>query len=162
MVPPFFFFFLFLVIIIKKGSLTFLMDKIERKSIAFDPDQLKEFDSVSKKMGYKNRSEAIRDVIRDFVLETRRVHDKDLRSMGTFTFIYNHHAKGIQKSLMDMQHKYKIVYSSTHVHVDSDECVEVLILKGKIVDMEKLSTRVLAMKGVKHGRLVITGPFSKE
>lgn len=135
------------------------MDSIERKSIAFDQEQLKEFDSLIKRMGYKNRSEAIRDLMRDFLSETKRIHNKDLVSMGTLSFLYDHHASNIQADLSNIQHKHKIVHSSTHVHLESGECMEVLILKGKVAAMDKLSAEILSMKGVKHGRFVLTGPF---
>lgn len=137
------------------------MDRIERKGIAFDPAQLKEFDRTIKHMGYSNRSEAIRDLIRDFLIENKALHNKSFKGFATLTFLFDHHATDIMHNLTELQHKHNIVKTSTHIHIDKENCMEVLVLEGKIDDIENLSNKILATKGVKHGKLVLTGPFSR-
>lgn len=135
------------------------MEKIERKSIAFDLKQLKEFDKSITDDGYQSRSEALRDLIRDYLIE-KRTKNKDHFAMGTLTFIYDHHAKDIQYELTHLQHHHDVVKSSLHVHVDAKNCMEVLVLEGKIKEIETLAKKIIAMKGVDHGKLVLTGPLS--
>jgi CopG family transcriptional regulator, nickel-responsive regulator len=136
------------------------MNKIERKSIAFNQNQLKEFDESILNEGYKSRSEALRDLIRDYLID-KRIKNKNHFAMGTLTFIYDHHAKDIQYELTHLQHHHDVVKSSIHVHVDSKNCMEVLILEGKIKEIETLSKKIITMKGVEHGKLVLTGPLNK-
>jgi CopG family transcriptional regulator, nickel-responsive regulator len=136
------------------------MEKIIRKSIAFDPNQLEDFDRITKESGYINRSEAIRDLIRDYLIE-HRITRKNARVMGTLTFIYDHHAKDIQYSLTHLQHHHDVVKSTLHVHVDSKNCMEVLILEGMVEEIEALSKKIISTKGVEHGKLVITEPLNK-
>jgi CopG family transcriptional regulator, nickel-responsive regulator len=137
------------------------MDKIERKSIAFDPEQLREFDINITSDGYQSRSEALRNLIRDYLID-KRTKNKNHSAMGTLTFIYDHHAKDIQFELTHLQHHHDVVKSSLHVHVDAKNCMEVLILEGKTKEIETLAKKIIAMKGVEHGKLVLTGPLTKK
>lgn len=135
------------------------MDGIVRKGIAFDPKQLEEFDKLITKKGYSNRSEAIRDLIRDYIVE-HKVSNKSYLAIATLTFIYDHHSSDLHKALTAIQHDYDIVKSSLHVHIDHNSCMEVLIIEGKVSDIEALSGKILSTKGVKHGKLVLTDPFN--
>lgn len=137
------------------------MERIERKSIAFDSTQLRSFDDTIRKDGYQSRSEALRDLIRDYLIE-KRTENKDYDAMGTLTFVYDHHARDIQYELTHLQHHHGVVMSSLHVHVDSHNCMEVLLLNGKVREIESLSHKIISMKGVEHGKLVLTGPLGQE
>ncbi|MFH0874644.1 MAG: nickel-responsive transcriptional regulator NikR [archaeon] len=133
------------------------MEKIVRKGIAFDPEQLKEFDRLTKTKGYKNRSEAIRDLIRDSLIYEKQ-KDPDKKMVATLTMVFDHHKHDLQHELTHKQHEYSnIIRSTLHVHIDDDNCMEVLILEGKVKDITKFSDSILATKGVKHGKLVMTG-----
>ena len=130
---------------------------ITRKGIAFEKDQLAEFDRLIKKRGYTNRSEAIRDLIRDELVEEKKNNPEETM-LATLTFIYNHHDHGIQHKLTDIQHKTPgLVRSSMHTHIDAHSCLEVLILEGKVKHITKLADSIISSKGVRHGKLVLTG-----
>lgn len=133
------------------------MTKITRKGIAFEKDQLREFDKLIHVRGYTNRSEAIRDLIRDELVEEKK-NDPEATMLATLTFVYNHHDHGIQHKLTDIQHKTpNLVRSSMHTHIDAHSCLEVLILEGKVKNITKLSDSIISSKGVRHGKLFLTG-----
>ena len=132
------------------------MEKITRFGVSIEPDLLKKFDKVIKKKGYRNRSEAIRDIIRENLI-AEKIEDPNSEAIGTFTMIYDHHAGNLTDRLLDLQHHhYKEILTTTHIHVDHDNCLEVLVLKGKTGNIQKLADHVKSLKGIKHGELVIT------
>ena len=132
------------------------MEKITRFGVSIESDLLKKFDRVIKKKGYTNRSEAIRDIIRKDII-TEKNKDPNLESIGTLTIIYDHHAGNLTNRLLDLQHDHtKEILSTTHIHVDHHNCLEVLVLKGKTGHIQKLADNIKSLKGIKHGELVIT------
>lgn len=132
------------------------MASIERRSIAFDRDELARFDRHARKRGHKNRSEAIRDLIRQRLVEERR-QDPEARMMATLTMVYNHHDHDAQHSLIHLQHRAGAMIRSTlHVHIDEDNCLEVLLLEGKVRLLTGFADAILSTKGVRHGKLVLT------
>ncbi len=109
-----------------------------------------------KKEGYTNRSEAIRDIIRKNLI-TERSEDPNSEAIGTLTMIYDHHAGNLTNRLLDLQHHHhKEILTTTHIHVDYENCLEVLVLKGKAGNIKKLADNIKSLKGIKHGELVIT------
>ena len=132
------------------------MENIMRFGVSIEPDLLKKFDKVIRKKGYTNRSEAIRDVIRkNLIIEKNK--DPNLESIGTLTMIYDHHAGNLTNRLLDMQHDHtNEILSMTHIHIDHHNCLEVLVLKGKTGNIQKLADKIKSLKGIKHGELVIT------
>ena len=109
-----------------------------------------------KKEGYENRSEAIRDLIRGNIIEERS-KNPDENVIGTLTMIYDHHTGNLTNKLLDLQHDHHSeILSTTHIHIDHHNCLEVLIIKGKSGKVQKLSDSIKALKGIKHGELVIT------
>lgn len=135
------------------------MDKIIRKGIAFDGELLNEFDKLIKKKGYKNRSEAIRDLIRKELVEQEKQNPESVM-MATLTIVYDHHKHHVQDELTHIQHHHpNIIRSSLHIHIDHDNCLEVIIIEGKVKDIQKLSDEIIATKGVKYGKLVLTTPM---
>jgi len=132
------------------------MEKIIRKGIAFDKTQLKEFDKLIEKKGYKNRSEAIRDIIRkEFVDEQKQ--NPEANMMATLTIVYGHHEHHVQDELTHIQHHHpNMIRTSLHIHINPDNCLEVIILEGKVKNIQKLSDEIIAAKGVKYGKLVLT------
>ena len=133
-----------------------MLEKITRFGVSIEPDLLKKFDKIIKKQGYENRSEAIRDLVRKNLI-TRETTDPDSEAVGTLTMIYNHHVGNLTNKLLDLQHDHtKEILSTTHIHIDHDNCLEVLVLKGKTGNIQKLADNIKALKGIKHGEIVIT------
>jgi CopG family nickel-responsive transcriptional regulator len=131
---------------------------LSRIGIALDSELLKRFDRSIARRGYTNRSEAFRDLIRDRLV-TEQTAAPDAIVVGTVTLIYDHHASGITEKLTEAQHEHhELVVSTSHAHLDHDSCLEVLIVHGKSAKVEKFADLLIGLKGVQHGRLVMTVP----
>ena len=129
---------------------------VERVGISFEPELLKSFNQLIGNKAYTNRSEAIRDLVRKALLEEQvRVGTGEV--IGTLTYIYNHHEGDVNRRLMNLQHDHhtEILFTS-HVHMSHEMCLEVLIVKGKAGTVTRLTDNIKAIKGVKHGEMVIT------
>ena len=132
------------------------MEKIIRKGIAFEPRLLEQFDSLIRKKGYKNRSEAIRDIIRKELVEEDSTNPEN-NMAATLTIIYNHHEHNVQHELTHVQHHHpNLIRSSLHVHMDKDNCLEVLVLEGKVKKIKEMADNIISMKGIKNGKLVLS------
>jgi CopG family transcriptional regulator, nickel-responsive regulator len=132
------------------------MEKITRFGVSIEPSLLEKFDRMMKKKRYSNRSEAIRDIIRDHLVR-EHVKDPTATVIGTLTMVYNHHAGPLVDRLLAIQHDhYHEILTTTHIHIDHKICLEVLVLKGKTRNIKKLADTITALKGIKHGELVIT------
>ena len=117
---------------------------------------LNRFDSLCSLKGYSSRSEAIRDMVRDHLVEAELGRD-DAETVGTLTVVYDHHQPDLQEKLTRLQHRFlDAIISSLHVHLDVHLCLEVIVLKGRIRQVKKIADGLLATKGVKHGKLVVT------
>lgn len=131
------------------------MDKTVRFAVSLDQGLLKDFDRVRDRQKYASRSEAIRDLIRDHLVEQNWDDKRD--TMGTVTLVYNHHVRDLTDKLTSMQHEHhRLVLSTMHVHLDHDNCLEVLVVKGSGRQIRALADRLISAKGVKHGKLTIT------
>lgn len=128
-----------------------------RFSVAMPEDLLIKFDHLVARRGLaKNRSEVIRDLVRDALVEGECATPGRI-VMGTLTIVYNHHASDLQEKLHYIQHTYlDRIITSVHVHVDEDNCLEVIILKGETGEVQDVANLILGTKGVKTGRLVMT------
>lgn len=116
-------------------------------------DLLKRFDRMIKQIGYKTRSEAIRDLIRE-----RLVHQEwqatNQKTVGTITLVYSHDVHELSEVLTALQHKYhKQIVSTMHIHLDKHNCLEVLVVKGTGKEIKRIADHLLSTKGVKHGKL---------
>lgn len=133
-----------------------MIDKnIVRFGVSIEEKLLSKFDTHINEKGYVNRSEAIRDLIRG-VLLSQHVENPETESFGTLTMIYNHHHGEIMEKLNNLQHDYfHNIVSTTHIHLDPHNCLEVLILKGKAGHLKSLADMLLSIKNVKHGKFVI-------
>ena len=132
------------------------MDNIKRFGVSIETDLLKKFDKLIDEEGYENRSEAIRDLIRNSLIATKK-HDPESIAMGTLTMIYDHHTGNLTNRLLKIQHNHTSeILTTTHIHLDHDNCLEVLILKGKTKNIQKLADNIKSLKGIKHGELVMT------
>lgn len=127
-----------------------------RIGVAIDAELLDKFDQRIERRGYTNRSEAFRDLIReDLIEEHAEAPSKPV--VGTLTLIYDHHVRMLNEKLTEMQHEHhQAIVSSLHVHLDHDNCLEVLVLRGKSGEVRSIADRLISTKGVKHGRLTIT------
>ncbi|GJQ57793.1 MAG: putative nickel-responsive regulator [Candidatus Scalindua sp.] len=121
-----------------------------------DSKLLKQFDRYITEKGYENRSEAIRDLIRNNLVDMEwKVGTSE--SVGTITIIYNHHKRELTDTLTSIQHKYHTSMISTmHVHLDSHNCLEVMVVKGKAREITDIANRLIGTKGVIHGKLTTT------
>lgn len=129
---------------------------IKRFGVSIPEDLLIKLDRLINRKGYSNRSEAIRDLIRDrFVSEEWNANVSDV--IGTITLVYNHHVKDLSDKLTDLQHShFQNIVSTMHVHLDPHNCMEVLVVKGKSDKVREISDKLIATKGVQHGKLVMS------
>jgi CopG family nickel-responsive transcriptional regulator len=131
------------------------MSKLIRTGISLESDLLERFDRAIRKKGYKNRSEAIRDLVRDYAV-TEDV-EEDRTVVGTLTIVYDHHRPKLTEQLIEAQHHAENkVLAATHVHLDHHNCLEVVIMKGRSSEVRRIADRILSLRGVKHGKLVLT------
>lgn len=132
------------------------MAELSRIGIAIHEDLLAKFDGLIAERGYTNRSEAFRDLIRnELVQEVWKSSDAEV--FGTVTLVYDHHARLLTEKLTELQHQYhNAILSALHVHLDHDNCLEVILVKGKGSLVQKLANGLIAVKGVKHGKFTVT------
>jgi CopG family transcriptional regulator, nickel-responsive regulator len=127
----------------------------QRFGVSMDEALLGKLDAFIKGKGYANRSEAIRDFVRENLVEEEWETGKPV--VGTVTLIYDHDALELPKKLTDLQHHFhKEIISTTHIHLDEHNCLEILALKGQGARVKGIADKLIAAKGVKHGKLVMT------
>jgi CopG family nickel-responsive transcriptional regulator len=132
------------------------MNKLVRFCVSIESDLLLTFDKTIKSKGYTNRSEAVRDIIRD-VLVKEKWEESDEEIVGALTIIFDHNKRGISDRLIDLQHKeHAQVISTMHIHLDEYNCLETMALRGKKHNVKKIADMLLSTKGVKHGKLIVT------
>jgi CopG family transcriptional regulator, nickel-responsive regulator len=137
-------------------SMVDTMDNVTRIGISLEPDLLKEFDDLVTGRGYTNRSEAIRDLIR-IALTEDRWEDSEADVVGTITLVYDHGKGCAQDRLMEIQHQHHANISSTiHLHLSLDQCLEVLIVWGKVKEVKHLADEIISINGVSFGKLTMT------
>jgi len=135
------------------------MSNTKRFGVSLDGELLDKFDEFIEEKGYQNRSEAIRDLIRDRLVrkEWEEVEDDDRTKMAVLTMVYDHHKPDLQEKLTDIQHQsHNLVHSSLHIHLDHHNCMEIIVLKGSAEQIIQIGENLISTKGVKHGKLVLT------
>jgi CopG family nickel-responsive transcriptional regulator len=131
------------------------MGDLARTGVSLEHALLKKFDDAISEKGYANRSEAIRDLIRDHLVAQEI--DKNKVVVGTLTIVYDHHRRNLTEKLVEAQHRAGgKVLAATHVHLDHHNCLEVVIMKGRGRELKDLADGILSLRGVKHGQLVVT------
>lgn len=131
------------------------MPDLTRTGVSIETDLLEQFDGLIARRGYKNRSEAIRDLIRESLVS--EAIDKNRQVVATLSMIYDHHRPNLSEKLNQIQHhSHGNIMAATHVHLDEDNCLEVVIMRGRSGEVQHLADHMLAMRGVKHGKLVLT------
>ncbi len=132
------------------------MAKLMRFGVSLEAALLAKFDPFIAKLGYKSRSEAIRDLIRDRLV-TEEWNADSTPAMGVLSLVYSHEVRELAKKLTDIQHhNLGIILSTTHIHIDAHNCLEVVILKGSGKKIQEVADHLLSAKGVKHGKLIMT------
>ena len=129
---------------------------IVRFGVSIDGQLLEQFDRIIGRKGYMNRSEAIRDLIRSLIVK-EKWEAGDEETVGTVTLVYNHHVRDLSDRLTEQQHTHHDqIISSLHVHLDPHNCLEVLVVRGKAREVKQIADELIGVKGVKHGKLVMT------
>lgn len=132
------------------------MSETHRFGISINAALLENFDRLIEKKGYINRSEALRDLIRASLVEDKWENDEE-EMIGTVTLVYNHHLRDLSDKLTEHQHAHHHqIISTLHVHLDAHNCLEVLVVRGKAREIKRIADELTCVKGVKHGKLVMT------
>ena len=132
------------------------MEEIVRFGVSMEKNLLAGFDELISRKGYTNRSEALRDLVRDHLVEEEwKVEKKEM--IGTITIVYNHHTRGLSDTLIELQHYFhNLIISTMHLHMDEDNCLEVLVVKGMVDKIKTIADKLISTRGVKHGKLTMT------
>jgi CopG family nickel-responsive transcriptional regulator len=132
------------------------MGNTVRFGISLDEKLLANFDQLIEQKSYMNRSEAIRDLIRATLVE-ERLGSEEQEAVGTVTLVYNHHVRDLSEKLTEHQHSHHDqIVSALHVHLDAHNCLEVLVIRGAVRNIKQIADELIGVKGVKHGKLVMT------
>ena len=130
--------------------------KAIRFGVSADVRLLEKFDEMIVEKSYANRSEAIRDLIRDQLVEFAWTKST-AEVVGTLTLVYNHESKELTEKLTKLQHQnHSYIISTLHVHLDEHNCLEVLVMKGESKTIKSISDKLIGAKGVKHGKLTMS------
>jgi len=128
------------------------MAELWRFGVSLEKDLLDKFDSLSRKRSYNNRSKAIADLIRKDLIKEEWQSGKEIA--GAITFIYDHHKRELMNKIVDIQHNYgDVILSTQHIHLDHDNCLEIVAVKGSSKKIQDLANKIGAIKGVKHATL---------
>ncbi len=137
------------------------MNHLSRFGVSLEEDLLTAFDQSIGGLGYQNRSEAIRDLIRDHLIQKKISHG-NTPVIGVVTLVYDHRVHRLSDVLADMQHKANVaVNASLHIHLDEHNCLEVIVIRGGADKVHEVAGKLIATKGVQNGKLVITAAESK-
>ena len=129
-------------------------EELKRFGVSMEAGLLERFDDYLRDHAYTNRSEAIRDLIRKALVAEEWAHDQE--TVGAINIVYNHHVPDLSQKLNNLQHDFPgEVIASLHVHLDHDNCMEVIVARGKAHEIKELADRMIALRGVLHG--TITG-----
>ena len=129
------------------------MAQIERVGVSLEKELLGAFDKLIAGKGYQSRSEAIRDLIRQ-QLSSDRLSDEKAEAVAAVVLVYDHHATAVMERLTELQHSHFLkTISSLHIHLDHHDCLEVIVLRGKVGEINRMGDKLLSIKGVKLGRI---------
>jgi len=132
------------------------VSSVTRFGVSLDENLLAQFDRIIARKGYTNRSEAIRDLIRNSLVREQWELGAD-QVVGTLTLVYNHNVRDLSDKLTDLQHAhYKAIVSTLHVHLDPHHCLEVLVLRGNAKELKSIADRLIGTRGVQHGTFSAT------
>lgn len=136
------------------------MDKVQRIGVSLEPKLLRWFDKKISSEGYTNRSEALRDMIRQKMVD-EQWQAGDEEAVASVSLVFDHHGE-IGSKLTSVQHDFHLnIISTLHVHIDHDNCLEILVMKGPAKTIKELGNKMISLKGVKHGKMIATTTGSK-
>ncbi|MDI9417782.1 nickel-responsive transcriptional regulator NikR [Methanothrix sp.] len=131
--------------------------ELMRIGVSLPEKLLSRFDEIILKRGYSSRSEGIRDAIRNYIVHYEWMSDVQGERVGVITLVYSHSQRGLVENLTEIQHESgDIIQSTLHVHLDHDNCLEVIVLRGEGKDVRIATEKMMALKGVKHVKLTTT------
>lgn len=131
------------------------MGELVRFGVSMDAELLARFDGLIAELGYANRSEALRDLVRDRLVQ--REWEAGEEVVGVVVLLYDHHKRELADRLTDLQHEHHdLILSTMHIHLDEANCLEVLAVRGPGNEVQRLADRLIGLKGVKHGKLAAT------
>jgi len=129
------------------------MERVERVGVSLDRKLLSAFDKLIAGQGYHSRSEAIRDLIRQRI-SSEHLSNPKAKAVGAVTLVYNHHSTKLMEKVTDLQHSHLLqTISSMHIHLDEHDCLEVIVLRGRVGEISKMAENIISLKGVKLGRI---------
>jgi len=132
------------------------MGKLVRFGVSLEKTLLGKFDALTAARGYASRSEAFRDLIRGTLLEKER--DEGEEVAGAVTLVYDHHRKDLMGRITDIQHDYHhLIISTQHIHLDHDHCLEIIAVRGRAGELDRLADSLRSIKGVMHGAVSVAG-----
>jgi len=138
--------------------LKMVKENIVRIGVSLPEKLLVRFDNMISEMGYANRSEAIRDSMREYIMKNEMKEGKGER-IGVISIIYDHDVRGVNDMLIDLQHNYhRVIKSSIHIHLDKHNCMEVVIVRGDVKKIREIKNRLTSIIGVKHSDMLLAIP----
>ena len=130
---------------------------LTRIGVSLPSNLLNKFDTIIRGRGYSSRSEGIRDAIRAYIVEYEWMERETGEEIGTITYIYDHNQRGLDEELTEVQHHFiDVIKSSTHIHLDEENCFEIIVMKGDAKKIKGLAENIMSLKGVKHLKLTTT------
>lgn len=137
------------------------MPETVRFGVSMNTKLLADFDWLISEMGYNNRSEAIRKMIREKLVQKEWESSRE-EIVATITMVYSHEVRELTERLTEMQHKYyRQIISTMHIHLDEHNCLEILAIKGRASEVKKIADRLLSTRGIKHGQMTTTSTGKK-
>ncbi|HEX9962085.1 MAG TPA: nickel-responsive transcriptional regulator NikR [Pyrinomonadaceae bacterium] len=137
------------------------MSETIRFGVSIDQDLLENYDRLIAERGYATRSEALRDLIREVLIQQKIETQSEIHALGSLTLIYDHHASNLLQEMAQLQHDFhQLILSVMHLHVSHDDCLEIIALRGVVAEIVELANGLLSLKGIKNGKLFLTLPSS--
>ena len=139
------------------------MGDLSRFGVSVEEELLVSFDTLIGIQGYETRSEALRDLMREALIKARLEElPETAEAIGSLTLVYDHHSANLQHEMADIQHDFhSTILSVMHLHVNHDDCLEILAIRGAVAKIVELSNKLLSLKGIKNGKLFLTLPSSE-
>ena len=128
---------------------------LKRFGVSMEGSLLRNFDLLVKQKGYENRSEAVRDLVRDAIIQQSWESNEKMVA-GSILLFYNHHQRNLLDEMTNIQHSaHDLIIATTHFHIDHENCLELIVVKGKAKDIQKLSNKLTSLKGVSYGKFTV-------
>jgi CopG family nickel-responsive transcriptional regulator len=127
---------------------------VTRIGVSLPKNLLGEFDKIIRTRGYSSRSEAIRDAIRNYIAEYKWLEREEGEIVGVVTVLYDHHFKGASDAMVSLQHDFGEIVTTLHLHLSEENCLELIIVKGNMLDIKKLIDKITTIKGVINVKLI--------